>query len=118
MLLRRSYQLFNMTLVELAQQLTSLDDCDTIFAERIAGEFSPHSRAVVLALSEAEQDEPVVNVAARRCPGFEYCLEISLSKDAVRVWSQWRNDKAPSPLQAAEAICHKANHDAWGPPIA
>jgi len=107
-----------MTLVDLAQQLDSFDERDTIFAERIAGGFSPRSRAVVLAMSRAEQDEPVANVAARRCPGLEYCLEISLSKDAVRVWSLWRNNQVPSPLQSAEAICHKANNDAWGPPAA
>jgi len=105
-----------MTVIDIASRLNELNDDGIIFAERIDDAFMPNSRAVVLGLSEAEYNQDVSEIAATRCPGLEYCLEVRIAKDAVRVWSQWRADQEPSPFEAAEAICHKATFDAWGPP--
>jgi len=104
-------------ILDIADRLDEFDRDAFIFAERLDGVFKPFSRATVLSLSDSEHQEPVSEVAARRAPGLEYCLEIELARDSVEVWSRWRTNKRPSPMDAAEAICHKATHDAWGPPV-
>lgn len=91
-----------MTILNICEQLDRLDG-GVIYARRVAGEFTPASEALVTA-------------AARQAQGFEYCLEISIAKDAVEVWSRWRDGQQPTPIERALAVCYKANNDAWGPP--
>jgi hypothetical protein len=107
-----------MTLLEIAAKLEEVAPDGIIFAARIEDEFRPESNAMVLTLSEEELKSPVGEAVQRRCPGLECCLEVSIAKDAVRVWSRWHGTKTPSHLDAARAraICHKATYDAWGPP--
>jgi hypothetical protein len=105
-----------MTLLEVAARLDEFNEDAVIFAEVIDGAFVASSEASVMTMSEAEREENVNDVAARRCPGLQYCLEVWIAKDSVRVWSQWRGGQMPSAAEAAEAICYKATFDGWGPP--
>jgi hypothetical protein len=105
-----------MTILDVCANLDHVDNDGVIYARRIEGEFAPASEAAVVMLSRAEQDMPAREVAARRCPGLDYCLEISIAKEAVQVWSLWREGARPTPSERAEAVCYKANNDAWGPP--
>ncbi len=106
-----------MTILDVAARLNTLDDLGVIFASLIDGEFMPESQAVIVALTDAELSENVSQVANGRCPGLVYCLEVSVANEAVTVWSLWRNGRIPSAIESAQAICHKANADPWGPPV-
>jgi hypothetical protein len=105
-----------MTILDVCTQLDQLDDEAVIYASRVDGEFAPASKAMVVMLTPEERDMPAREVAARRCPGFDYCLEIFIAKEAIQVWSLWRDGAQPSPAERAQAVCYKANNDAWGPP--
>jgi hypothetical protein len=105
-----------MTLAEVCAKLVRLDDDGVIYARRVGGKFVPDSEAVVLKLSEDETSMPARYVEARRCPGLSYCLEVFIAKEAAEVWSTWRDGARANAEQVAEAVCYKANNDAWGPP--
>jgi hypothetical protein len=92
--------------MDICEHLEGFDKAGVIFAERVAGDFTPHSRAEVIPQNSDELQNR----------GLSYCLEISIARDAVEVWSRWRDGQQPSTAQRAEAVCYKANTDAWGPP--
>jgi hypothetical protein len=104
------------TILDICKQLGRLDDDAVIYARRVNGQFAPESEAVVHALLEEDLSVPTQDVAPTLSTGMAYCLEVFLAKEASDVWSNWRNGCQPSPFQLAEAICYKANNDAWGPP--
>jgi len=105
-----------MTILQIAARLDEYQEDGVIFAELVNGVFTGDSNAVVLTLSEEELVQNTSEVSNNRCPGLEYCLEIGIAKDARNVWSRWREGQGPIATEIAEAICHKANFDAWGPP--
>jgi len=105
-----------MTLLDICLRLEEFSQSGVIFAERIAGDFTPQSRAEVLLLGSDDSRGSVIQLAGERCPGLSYCLEISIARDAVEVWSQWHGGQQAGTTERAEAICYKANTDAWGPP--
>lgn len=55
----------------------------------------------------SDGDEPPV--------GHEYLLEVGVVLDVVEVWSAWRGGRLPTPGEAAEAVIHYAEHDAYLP---
>ncbi len=95
--------------------ISSLDDipvgeaaemAPTIFARE---PWTPASPCLVLA-------EEAVNGRARSAPDYAYLLEVDLARDVLVVWSDWRSGIAPSPDEAARAVIHYAEHDAYEPP--
>jgi len=78
----------------------------TIFARR---PWTPDSDAVVLR-------EHAVNYVAPSAPDYRYLLEVDLAKEVIEVWSAWRGGTLPSPAEAAQAVIHYAEHDAYQPP--
>jgi hypothetical protein len=91
-----------MKLSELVATLDATDDDLTIFAER-SSRWSPDSPAAV-ATADAGAPE-----------GLTYLLEVYLAKEAVEVWSQWREDRQPSLAEKCKAIIWYAEHDAYTP---
>ena len=100
-----------MTILEIASQLANFDDDATLFAPRVDEEFAPQSQAVILSKSQVEREESANEFTAHRHAGLDYCLEIWIAKDAVKVWSPWRGGRVPATTEAAEAICHNATFD-------
>ena len=49
-----------------------------LYAKRIDGQLLPSSEAVLLELTEEEQEMNTDEVANRKCPGFSYCMEMFL----------------------------------------
>jgi hypothetical protein len=47
--------------------------------------------------------------------GHEYLLEVDLAREAVEVWSDWRGGTTPTSEEAALAVIHYAEHDAYQP---
>jgi len=57
----------------------------------------------------------VVSEADSPPDGHEYLLEVDVVLDVLRVWSAWRDEVLPTPEQAAEAVIHYAERDAYLP---
>ena len=47
--------------------------------------------------------------------GYEYLLEVEGVLDVLEVWSAWRDGQLPNPEQAAAAVIHYAERDAYIP---
>ncbi len=85
-----------MKLTEIVATLDDTDDDLTIFADRSLP-WSPDSPAAVAP------------------EGLTYLLEVYLAKEAVGVWSQWREGRQPSLAEKCKAIIWYAEHGAYMP---
>lgn len=47
--------------------------------------------------------------------GYEYVLEVDLVHEVLDVWTAWRGGRVPSAREAAEAVIHDAEFDAYLP---
>jgi hypothetical protein len=97
------------TLRDLVARLEDLDDGDRFevapaFFARLP--WSPDSEAVVLREDELE---------SRERPGFRLVLEVPMAREVLQVWSAWRGGRPPSADEAAAAVIHYAEHDAYVP---
>ena len=54
-----------------------------LYAKRINGKLLPSSDAVLLELTEEEQDLETEKVANKKCPGFSYCMEMFLIQEMI-----------------------------------
>jgi hypothetical protein len=90
-----------MKLIEIVATLDDTDDDLTIFADR-SSLLSPDSLAAVATADAAPE-------------GLTYLLEVHLAKEAVEVWSQWREGRQPSLVDECNAIIWYAEHDAYMP---
>jgi hypothetical protein len=104
-----------MTLQEVIERLEHFDGQTTIFAQKVSGDYLPTSPAKVLWLSDEELEMKTSDVAARRCPGMTYVLEVHIAKEAIDVWSQWRGGRTPTAYQALHAVLHYSKYDAYLP---
>ena len=86
-----------MTIPDICEQLEDFDKDGVIFAEQVSGDFTSHSRAEVIPQNSDE-------LLKRE---LSYCLEISIARDAVKVWSRGRDGQQPSTAQRAEAVCRR-----------
>lgn len=59
--------------------------------------------------------EPEDGSTPREALGMAYLLEVDLAKEAIRVWSQWRNGATPTSEDRVAAVVHYAIHDAYLP---
>lgn len=96
-----------MTLENLMEQLDSLDDDLTIYAEKNP-DWSVNSSVAVF----PEPEDGGVPSEAR---GMNYLLEVFLAKEAVQGWSECRDGREPTATEKCEAIIYYAEHDAYLP---
>jgi hypothetical protein len=90
----------------LRDALASIDDFDdeaTIYA---AKPWDPTSTTVI-----AAEGEETANTAIGE--GLAYFLEVSIAKEAIEVWSEWRGGRVPSADERCEAVIHYAVNDAY-----
>jgi hypothetical protein len=73
-----------MHLSEVIASYADLDEELVAYAKKVEGRFLPTSEALLLTLTEDEQDMRTDEVAARHCPGFSYCMEIFLIKEIMQ----------------------------------
>ena len=90
------------TLRGLVGHLDELDDDDVIYTDGA----SPAARATVVSTDAADSAKE---------DGLRYFLEVSLAKDAVEVWSEWRDRAEPTLDDKLMAISYYATHDAYLP---
>jgi hypothetical protein len=91
-----------MKLSEVVANLDQTDEDWTIFADRSAP-VDPDTPAQVAA-TESEAGA-----------GLQYLLEVYLAKEALEVWSQWREGRRPSLTEACMAVIWYSEHDAYMP---
>ncbi|SRR6266498_4028006 len=101
-----------MTLQDAIARLDQLSETATLFVERLSGEFKPNSRTVILELSDADLQRPVVEVAAERAPGTEYFLEIDEAQHVVAGFLESHAKGQPSLDEIVERVIYYAEHDA------
>lgn len=76
---------------------------------------------VVVAVEPSRADSEAMVVAANEAgepetpPGMAYLLEVSLIKEVMAVWSDWRSGRQPTPTEAWRATLYYATHDAYIP---
>ncbi|RZJ47959.1 MAG: hypothetical protein EOO44_21750 [Flavobacterium sp.] len=74
-----------MTLSEAILNSKDYEDNDetmfSIYAKRVDGKFQPDSEAVILELTFEEMEMKWEETAQKKCPGFDYFLEIFVLKD-------------------------------------
>jgi hypothetical protein len=87
---------------DVLEEIDHLDRKATIYVKN--GIVDDSTESVVL----AEGEEPP--------PGFKYLLEVYIAKEAIEVWSKWRDGKRPSRAERSAAVAHYASHDAYLPP--
>ena len=91
------------TLRDLIRDLDGLDEDAVIYTDGT----SPAARAVAV----------VGNAAAKaaKADGLRYFLEVSLARDALEVWTAWRDGAEPTEDERLMAISYYATHDAYLP---
>lgn len=90
------------TLREVVGVLDELDEDAVIYTDGS----SPAARAVVLREADA---------AEAKAAGLRYFVEVSLARDAVDVWSAWRDGAEPTTDDKLMAISYYALNDAYLP---
>jgi hypothetical protein len=55
-----------------------------LYAKRVDGKLLPTSEAVLLELTEEENEMKTNEIAAKRCPGFSYCMEMFLIQEMMQ----------------------------------
>ena len=96
-----------MTLLEVAENLHSLDNSETIFAKRNPA-WSETSEAILCETSATDS-------VPAESEGFEYFLEVHVAKETVEVWSEWRDGRQPTISEKLEAMIYYAEQDSWLP---
>jgi hypothetical protein len=69
------------TLREAILNSTNINPYSTIYALKIDGKFSSASQAVILELSEEEQEMKTYEIAELKRPGFDYFLELFMIQE-------------------------------------
>lgn len=95
------------TLASLLDQIDELDDDRTVYASK-RPTWSENSRAIAC----REPDDGPAPDAAR---GLTYLLDVDIAKGAIRVWSAWRGNIAPTTKDKVDAVIYYATHDAYLP---
>ncbi len=96
-----------MTLAELLERASELDDELTVYAEG-----GPDATASSRAVAGVEPEDGSVPPEAE---GLEYLLEAEQTKEVIEVWSEWRDGTDPSIQDRVEAVTYYAKHDAFLP---
>ena len=98
------------SLKEIIINIAAFKEEAPIFAKRVEKEFRPDSEAVVLELTEEELDLPTDEMAALKCPGLDYFLDVFIVQEMV---ADFDNSAQPVPLdERMEAVIHYAEYDA------
>ena len=67
-----------MTLRDVLANSSAINEDLVLYAKRVNGQLSPSSDAILLELSEDEQNMDTDEIANRKCPGFSYCMPMFL----------------------------------------
>jgi hypothetical protein len=92
----------------LGQIVARLDDLDEELIIYVVGRDNWTMSTPAMALPEM----PDGDVPLER-DGLHYFLEVNLAREAVEVWSAWRDGRVPTLDEACAAIIYYADNDAY-----
>ena len=104
----------NLTIQEIISKIAEMDSIEinddaVIYAKKINGYFQKFSETVVVELTEEELGVRTDIIALKKCPGFDYFLEVFLVKNML-------DEVSPNHTfdlsEKVEAIIHYAEFDA------
>ena len=93
-----------MKLIEVIQNLDEFDADQAIYVTATSAD----ADAVV----DYEADDGNAPPSAK---GMRYFLEVSIARDSIRVWSQWRDGRQPTADERMQAVLYYAKNDAFMP---
>lgn len=99
----------NMKLKEVISNLQNIEEYAFIYVKRINNKFSADSECVVLELTEEEMEWKVCEVTERKCPGYEYFMEVFLIKEFME---DINNKEYPTLENKLERLIHYVEFDA------
>jgi len=99
------------TLHDLIASVSTFNNDDTIFAKKIDGKFLENSEALVVQLTEEESGLRTKEIAERKCPGYEYFLEIFIIKELIEDLDDLNN--VASLEEKIAIIIYYAEYDAY-----
>ena len=98
------------TLKDVLTNIATFEKEAPIFALRIEGDFRPDSETVVLELADEEADLRTGEIAALKCPGLDYFLEVFIVQEMV---ADFDSASQSVPLEERiNIIIHYAEYDA------
>ena len=72
-----------MKLIEAIGKIDDLNEDAFLYVRRTNGKFTINSEVVILELSDEELEWKTYEVTEKKCPGFEYFLEVFLIKELI-----------------------------------
>lgn len=98
-----------MKLKEVISNLDNINEESFLYVKKVNQEFSIDSETVVLELNEEEMEWKTNEVTERKCPGFEYFMEVFLIKEFMEDLSE---KDYPTINKKIERLIHYAEFDA------
>src|SRR5688572_15407682 len=95
------------TLGELLEAIHTLDSDLTLYA--------PASRPLSAGSPARAAAEGDGSVQMEADSELGYLLEVDLAREAIEVWSEWRNGRVPTPDERVAAVAFYADNDAHLP---
>lgn len=92
-----------MTLRDALASIEEFDEEATIYA---AKPWDPASTTAIAIEGEETADRAIGG-------GLAYFLEVSVAKEVIEVWSEWRSGRVPTSDERCEAVIHYAVNDAY-----
>ena len=99
-----------MDIRKIIENHSDLDEDLVVYAKKIDGRFLSSSDAVLLELTEEEQDMKTDKIADSKCPGLSYFLEMFRIKEMLEDFENVEPKKNLE--QKIETIIHYAEFDA------
>lgn len=90
----------------LREALASIEDLDEEATIYVARPWDPASTTAI-----AIEGEETANRAIDE--GLAYFLEVSIAKEVIEVWGEWRGGRVPTSDERCEAVIHYAVNDAY-----
>lgn len=98
-----------MKLKEVISNLDNINEESFLYVKKVNQEFSIDSETVALELNEEEREWKTDEVTERKCPGFEYFMEVFLIKEFMEDLSE---KDYPTINKKIERLIHYAEFDA------
>jgi hypothetical protein len=102
-----------MKLKDVIENLSSLPENGTVFAERINGEFRADSEVQVVEMTDEELKQQTSEVATRKAAGKDYFLEVFIIQEVLEGWSKNHGAKTPPIDAALESFIYYAENDSY-----
>jgi hypothetical protein len=99
-----------MDLRKIITESSDIDEDLVVYAKKIDGRFLSSSEAVLLELTDEEQNMKTNEIAESKCPGLSYFLEMFLIKDMMQDFEKVEPQKDIE--YKIETVIHYAEFDA------